>query len=469
VGITVILGVVLLTYMTFTVGNFKWGRADGYRLISLFDSVAGLDIKSTVRVAGVEVGKVETVELSEGKARVTMRIRPEVKLKHGAKATVRAAGLLGEKYLEIIPGEAEGFLQDQDQIPQSIESADLDRLIQQFSSIAEDVKVVTSSLRGALGEREGEESLKEIVANIRDLSRNLSVTVKENREAFGKTVQNFQEFSSFIKEEAPKLVESLNRIVVRLEKGEGTLGKLLTDEGVYAKLDSTLENLNRITQKVEKGEGTIGKLFADDSAYENLNSTLEGFSNAVSRIERFKTTIGFRNEYQFAEQENKGYFSLKLQPRGDKFYLLEVADDPRGRTTKTTTDIVTNGVPSSTTTIESRRKLKFSAVFGKRFSDLGLRAGLIENTIGAGTDYHLLDDRLRFSLDVWDFNSDDPESQKPRLKTTVSYAFFKFLFVQGGVDNILNQRLSTPFGGAGITLEDDDLKYLLGSASLLAR
>ena len=264
-------------------------------------------------------------------------------------------------------------------------------------------------------------------------------------------------------------MDSLNRIVARLEKGEGTLGKLLTDEGVYTKLDSTLANLNKITQKIEKGEGTIGKLFADDSAYENLNSTLEGFGNAISRIERFKTTIGFRNEYQFSERENKGYFSLKLQPRGDKFYLLEVADDPRGRITKTTTDTVTNGVPSSTTTIESRRKLKFSAMFGKRFSDLGLRGGLVENTFGVGVDYHFLDDRLKLSLDVWDFNSDDPESSKPRLKTTLSYAFFKFLFVQGGIDNILNQRLSTPFGGAGLTLEDDDLKYLLGSATLLAR
>ena len=181
VGVAVILGVVLLTYMTFTVGGFKWGRAQGYRLTALFDTVAGLDIKSTVRVAGVEVGKVETVELSDGKARVTMRIRPEVKLKRGAKATVRAAGLLGEKYLEIIPGKEEGFLQDQDQIPQSTESADLDRLIQQFSSIAEDVKAVTSSLRGALGNREGEESLKEIVANLRDLSRNVNSAITENR------------------------------------------------------------------------------------------------------------------------------------------------------------------------------------------------------------------------------------------------------------------------------------------------
>ncbi|HEX9758055.1 MAG TPA: MlaD family protein [Nitrospiria bacterium] len=466
VGLAVILGIIFLTYMTFTIGNFKWGKPEGYEIKALLDSAAGLDIKSPVRIAGVEVGKVEQINLSDGKARVLIRIKPEIQIRRGAKAVLRAEGLLGEKYLEIIPGEEAEFLQDQDQMEQSAKAADLDKLIEQFSAIAEDIKMVTSTFREVLGNKPGKESLKDIVANIRELSKTLNLTLKENKEAFSKTMDNFEEFSSFVKEETPKLVESLNKVVARLEKGEGTLGKLLTEEGVYDNLEKSLENLKKITKRVEEGEGTIGKLFSDDKAYENLNTTLEGLGNAVQRFERFKTVIGFRHEYQFSEKKNKGYFSLKLQPSEDKFYLLEVTDDPRGRFRETTNVTTVGGVTTTITNLEVSNKIKFNLLFGKRFYGVDLRLGLMENTFGGGADYQLFDKRLRVSLDLWDVDSEDPQMPNPRLKTTLSYSFFKYVFIQGGWDNLMNPELSTPFGGLGITFDDEDLKYLISGVGV---
>lgn len=475
VGLVVLLGAIVLTYMTFTVGGYRFGRETGYRLFALFDTVAGLDAKSGIKVAGVEVGKVETIGLQDGQARVTLRIKPEIKLREGTQAAVRATGLLGEKYIELIPGKEEGYLKDGDMLIESEKVADLDRLINQFSGVAADIKTVSAALREALGSEEGEQSLKEIVANIRELSRNLNVAVKDNRENFTKTVANMEEASSSLKTDLPKLLESLNRtsekleaIATKVEKGEGTLGKLVQEEGVYNKLDSALEGLNNITKKLEKGEGTIGKLFTDEKAYDQITTALEGLSNAVSRIERFKTVIGFRNEYQFDSEENKGYFSIQLQPREDKFYLLELVDDPRGSVKRTTlTDPATGTVLSDT--LETKHKLKINAEFGRRFSDVGLRIGLMENTFGAGGDLYLFNDALKFSFDAWDFNSDDPLDRHAHLKATGSLAFFKYLFVQGGYDNFANKKLATGFAGAGIRFEDDDLKYLLGSGALRAR
>ncbi|HEY5595580.1 MAG TPA: MlaD family protein [Nitrospiria bacterium] len=470
VGLVVLLGVMVLTYMTFTVGGYRFGRETGYRLFALFDTVAGLDAKSGIKVAGVDVGKVETIALQDGQAKVTLRIKPEVKLRKGTQAAVRATGLLGEKYIELIPGKEEDYLKDGDALIESEKVADLDRLINQFSGVAADIKTVSASLREALGTKEGEASLKEIVANIRELSRNLNVAVKDNRENFTKAVANIQEASSSLKTDLPKLLESLNRtsekleaIATKVEKGEGTLGKLIQEEGVYNKLDSALEGVNNITKKLEKGEGTIGKLFTDEKAYNQLTTGLEGLSNAVSRIERFKTVIGFRNEYQFDSEENKGYFSVQLQPREDKFYLLELVDDPRGRVTQTTTQVV--GGPA-VTELKTDRRLKINAEFGRRFSDIALRIGLMENTFGAGTDIYLFNNALRFSADAWDFNSDDPLNKHVHLKGTASLSFFKYLFVQGGYDNFANKKLATGFAGGGIRFEDDDLKYLLGSGAL---
>lgn len=470
VGLTVLLGVLILTYMTFKVGGYRFGTEPGYRLYALFDTVAGLDMKSTIRLAGVEIGKVETIALQDGEARVTLRIRPDVKLRKGTQAAVRATGLLGDKYLELIPGKEEGYLKDGDQVTQSETVADLDRLINQFSGIATDIKAVSASLREALGTKEGETSLKEIVANIRELSRNLNGTVKDNRENFTKAVANIEETSSSLKTDLPKLMESLNRtsekleaIATKVEKGEGTLGKLIQQDDVYNKLDSALEGLNNITKKVEKGEGTIGKLFTDEKAYDQITSALEGLSNAVNRIERFKTIVGFRNEYQFDSKENKGYFSLQLQPREDKFYLLELADDPRGHVTETKTQLDNN---PPVVELKTDRRLKLSAEFGRRYSDIALRIGLMENTFGAGTDLYLFDDALRISADAWDFNSSDPLNEHVHLKGTAGLSLFRYLFVQGGYDNFANKKLATGFIGGGIRFEDDDLKYLIGSGAL---
>ncbi|HLF86909.1 MAG TPA: MlaD family protein [Nitrospiria bacterium] len=493
VGLVVIIAVLLLTFLTFRVGEFTFIKEKGYRIYALFDSAAGLDTKSQVSLAGVGVGKVEGIDLVDNRAKITMLIRPDVKLRKGAKASIRATGLLGEKYLEIITGKETGILNDGDTIEASGEAADVDRLVNQLSSVAEDIKAVTSALKGSFGTEEGAESVKEIMSNFRDLSKNLNLLIGSNRDSLGKSISNFEEFSRLLKEDGPKLIKALNNITGKIERGEGTLGKLVSDEGLYKRLDSSLENISMITGKIangegtlgrlatddgvykkldatlgrlEKGEGTIGRLLTDETAYENLNSALEGLGNVVSRIERFKTIVGFRNEYQFDQDENKGYFSVQLQPRQDKFYLLEVVDDPRGEVTKTTRTTTVNGVSNTTEDLNIKRRLKVSALLGRRFSDIALRIGLMENTFGLGADLYLFDDNFRVSLEAWDFNSDDPESEKVHLKATASYTFFKYLFVQGGYDNIANEKVDTIFLGGGLKFDDEDLKYMLMGSSL---
>lgn len=469
VGVAVLAALLLLTYMTFKVGGFSFLQKSGYRLNATFSSASGLDKKAPVRIAGVEVGRVEEIQLVEGGAKVTLKIDAGVKIRKGGHAAIRSEGLLGDRYVEIVPGKENDFWKDGETIPSQEAQADLENLMSRFSSIADDVKAVTSSLKEVLGSAEGKENLKQVLENAKGLTKGINEWVQMNREPLSRSVANFESFSKSLKEQGNQLVDSLTRMAQKMERGEGTLGKLINDDEAYNKLTRSLDDLGNslkgvenLTKKVERGEGTIGKLFTDETAYENLNTALEGLSSTVGRIEKFKTFVGFRTEYQLQESQNKGYFTIQLQPRADKFYRLEIVDDPRGRVSETTHVITTNGVPSTITDLKTQRRLKLSAMFGKRVANLGLRIGLVENTFGAGADYFLFDDTFRISADVWDFNSDDPASERAHLKVAAAYTLFKYINFEAGYDQMLNQQLNTVYVGAGLRFEDDDLKYLIG-------
>ncbi|MBI1821509.1 MAG: MCE family protein [Nitrospirae bacterium] len=466
VGLVVIVGAILLAYMSVKIGLYRIGKESGYRIFVHFDSAAGLDRKTPIRLAGVEIGKVETLELVDSKARVTFLIQPEVKVHKGGAAVIRASGLLGEKYVDLIPGKEKGYLSEGDTIQQSEALGDLETLIAKFSDIGTDIKAVTRTLREVVGSTKGEEDLKAILANFKSFTEHIDQLITDNQEAVGETVENFKDFSEVINKDIPGLVNSLKTVANDLESGKGTFGKLLHDDQLYEKLNSAMSNIQKITEKIGNGEGTIGKLVTDEKAYEKLNSALEGLNNTLGRIERFKTTVGIRNEYQMdTTRKNKGYFFVKLAPRVDKYYLLEVVDDPRGSVNTVTRDQTVAGTTVTTTDVTTERKLKLTLEMGRRYSGLDLHLGLIENSFGAGADYLFFNDQLKLGVSAWDFNSADTQSSKPHLKAVASYTFLKHIFLQTGYDQILNSDLKTAFIGAGLTLEDDDIKYLLGSVA----
>ncbi|MEW6683285.1 MAG: MlaD family protein [Nitrospirota bacterium] len=463
VGAVVALALGLLLWSSFQLKDFAFRPVEGVRVSTLFDSAAGLDKNAPVKMAGVPIGEVETMALEDSRAKVVMRIRPEVKIPKGSRAVVKASGLLGDKYIEILPGREPGTLEDGAQIPQEEGTADLDALINRFGAIADDVKAVTASLRNVLASSEGEQSLKEIVAHFRNVAENLDHIMAENREGIRETVAHAEEFMRSLREEGPKLVATLNRIADRLERGDGTLGKLLTDEAVYQKLDDALANLNTVSKNLEEGKGTLGKLINDDEAYEKLNTALTGLSGTLNKIDQIRITLGGGADVQTDTGDYRGYVNVALTPRENKSYFFEVVNDPRGKVQKTVNLFTTNGVTTEVEQISFETKVKFSLEYFRRFGNVGVFGGLIENSFGFGADYFFDDPGLKFSLQLWDFSSDDPLNERVRAKATARYTFLDYLYIQAGYDNPFNRELDTGFVGVGLAFDDEDLKYLIGS------
>jgi len=458
VGLLVIVGSVLLLYMTFAVGKYQFGEKEGYTLQAAFDSVAGLDTKSAVRMAGVKIGLVEKVELEDSRAKVTVRIYPEVKIARGTEAMIKTMGLLGEKYVEFVPvtkgkpqqpsTAGESTYHDGERVQVTVSPSDVDKLINQLSSISDDIKQVTASLSQVFGTERGARSMEDILGDLRQ------------------TTANIKDFSTTLQIDGSEVVTRLNELVASLNGvvGENRDNLKVTMENVKEAsktAEMALASIENATRKIDHGEGTIGKLVNDESVYNNIDSAAKGISDYTSRIERMKTVVGFRSEYMFPE--SKSYVTLELKPKMDKYYILEMTSDPFSNYNRTTTTTT----PGSTVVTETYEdKFKFSLEFAKRWGNLAIRLGLIESTGGVGADYFAFDDRIKFSVDSWNYNSKEPGNENAHVKATANIGLGRTLFVNAGYDNALNTKRASAFVGLGLRFDDEDLKYLLGSVPI---
>ena len=288
VGIFVILGIAILTFFTLKVGRIAVREA-GYRVTTHVESAAGLDKNSPVRIAGVEVGKVESIVLDGTKAKVTLHLPVNVKIPAGSKLFVKSAGLLGEKYIEIVPGAGPGVIAANAEVPEGGPSVDVDRVLTQLSGIGEDIKSVTHSLSKSLGGKEGEKSIHEIVTGARDAVSNLqdiTQTIDRGQGTIGKLVRD-----DTLYRQTQEAVANLSQVAKSIEKGQGTLGKLVKDDSLYVETKATmveaketLANLSRVSKQIEGGEGTLGKLVKDESLYDDTKRAVKAVTKAADGI-----------------------------------------------------------------------------------------------------------------------------------------------------------------------------------------
>ncbi|MDP2167935.1 MAG: MlaD family protein [Thermodesulfovibrionales bacterium] len=482
VGIFVIIVFAVLAFMTFKVADIQWGKKEGYRVHAYFKNLSGLDKKTKLKVAGVDAGVIENIELIDGRARLTLRIYPSVKLYSDAEASIRASGLLGDKYLHIQTGEKSPLLNDGDTIENIREVVDIDDLIATFSTVSENINKLLTQVTNVVEDDEVKNDIKETVKNLRDLTADLKETVGDNKEKFTSvinrvdslvaslddlikatekpltnTVTNLGEFTQTLKTDGPELVGNLNKAMENLK--EMLEENRPAMKSIADRAETAMGSISNITGQIERGEGTIGKLLKDERLYASLSNAVEGVDKTLSAVTRFRTFLTFQGEYLFGEKDGKGYFYVTLQPRKDKYYILGINSDPLGN--MEITETTTNGVISREEKREA--KLELTAQIVKRFGNSALRIGITENTFGLGADYFLLNDKVKFSVDAWDFSEDEYQAENPHVKAGADYFVFKHIFISGGVNNIFNKKQRAVYAGAGIKFEDEDFKYLFGS------
>jgi phospholipid/cholesterol/gamma-HCH transport system substrate-binding protein len=469
------------------------GKDESIQTYAFFRDASGLGKKSRIQIAGIPVGEVEDVKLEGTRARVTVRIRRDVALHQDAALIKRSESLLGDYLLDLNPGtELAPPMEDGGEIRKVIDVQGMEAVFASLGQITSDIQQVTGALRDVLGGDKGAGSLGRIVDNLVRLSESVDLTVRASSERLDSILRNFEGVSNDVRGMTASNEEGVHRIVQNIEAitrdtrdvlatvqkivgngGDGDLKESVASlKQTMNRLDRSLANIEEITTKVKNGEGAVGALVADKRLGQKLSESVEDLSDFSSRLTGMQTEVGLQATYLVEQGASKNSLSLKLAPKPDKYYLLELVDDPRGTVE---TQVVQSNPPSSGEPVIQQQKIikegfKFSAQFAKRYYFTTLRFGIIESTGGVGADFHFFQDHLTLKVDAFNFSVD--ELRYPRIRTSLRAQAFDRLFITAGMDDLLNdpkRDLNTRrmlagrdfFFGGGIYFTDDDLKSIL--------
>ena len=485
VGILTV-GILVGLYVALDFVSDSLGSSGHYRVFAVFPDASGLHEKSHVRIAGLKVGQIDKITLEhykkkivdeDGKtvekdaigARVVFLMNADVKLYGNAKALKAADSLLGDQLVILRPGDATApVLEDGDQIKETGESG----LMGNIDKITADIQTVTHNLKKVFGSEEGGQQMTEVLANLRDVSKSINDLVKSNQETVKNTLDNIEGIASDARPGIRQIVRDIQSITkeikIFVEKNTVTAGEAVDEVGgtvkdirkTVATLDKTISNLNDVVVGVKEGEGTVGRLLKDDKLINDVEDTVEDVGDFVSGITNLKTIVGLNVEYNVLSNSYRTGVSLRLQPREDKYYLIEVANDPRGATsrTETVTESTNPNEPAQYREVKTTTKdsFVFSLMLARRIYFATFRFGIKDNTGGVGVDLNFFDDRFELSTDVYKFNG----NVRPLLKETLAIEFIKHLYLIGGITDALNPQRDF-FVGLMLRFDDQDLKTIL--------
>ncbi len=412
IGIFIGIALFIMALFIFTVGDLgELFRREGYPIYVYFNSVAGLERGTMVRMAGVGIGKVNDIRLKGTQAEVLLMIDKEILVRKDSLATLAALGLLGEKYVEIIPGEKEEYCQPGDTI-RGLPPVSLDQLGAQLFSVTEEISRAGALLREMIGGDETKSSLKETLQNIALFTAELQQFFQDNRESLQKSVQKsslvLEDFDQNVKKFSSNLDELISSLQELIEENRSGIKSGVKDvEELIRKTQESLELLNKSLEKLNEGEGTLGKLIQDPSLYDKAEETIKDVERAVDAFSsrRILPRVGF--QYYGRAEKIRGDLSLDLEISRRSFFYGQIVHHYRQPT------------------------FSYSLQGGLRWGGLSARAGILESTLGIGVDYYAWDRRAVISLEAFDLNR-EPE---PRFRLWSRFAPLKSIYLLLGIDD----------------------------------
>lgn len=521
VGIFVVLALGIFVYMGIQIGSFRFDRSSYRSFPIYFKDISGLARKAEVKIAGVKVGWVESVELvpdHQMMVKANIMILRDYTLYSDAYAVVRQEGLLGPKYLEIIPGDPlMRQLEEGEALSRpSRAPVAMDEILRQVKTIATNMEEVTTSFKDAVGGIQGKEQLTDMVSNLSRAAEKLASFSDIVDRAIGRNEEkldsllgigaDFHRLSEKIEQQIlPSLQDGVDHVTNAFDRDFDRVATSLEStsqsfEEAAIEAREGLRKFNSVVEKVDEGKGLIGKLINDEDTYKDLKVAVTGLKNYFAKIDRMQIVFDAHSEtFQrpsdiYKWEDSKGYFDIRIHPNDDYFYLVQIVASERGWITRQETrrhytdsqdrpvDPEQLHLPdfskpwliyNEKEEVFHRYAMRFGLQFGKIFNDLAFRFGIFDNSTGIAVDYDIpfKSDKLRWvtSLEVFDMTGwNRVDDRRPHIKWINRVFMYRNVYVTFGADDFVSRRNATAFFGFGLRFGDDDVKYLFSSLGTIA-
>jgi phospholipid/cholesterol/gamma-HCH transport system substrate-binding protein len=273
VGVIVLVSMALLTTLLFLMTKASGMSVFSKKMVvhTYFENSAGLKKGAEVQLQGVTIGEVTNVVIStEPKYKLTpveaiMKLDPKFSesLHEDSKASLGTIGVLGDTIIDINSQTATGPpLKDGDEL-RTLETPSLTDVVKASQGTIESLNVILAKMDKIVDKlNNGEGSV-------------------------GKLIND-----PGLYDKATSTVDQLDKLATSLNSGKGSIGKLMNDNSLYDHLNDTSAKLDEIATELHDGKGSAGKLLHDDKLYDNLNSTLAHANSLLAEADAGKGGLG---------------------------------------------------------------------------------------------------------------------------------------------------------------------------------
>lgn len=448
VGLLAIATIIAVVIMSLKVTSNQSGFGQYVTYRTIVKDASGIFPKTPIKVAGINAGRISSIELQGNTALITFEILKQIQVTKNSKLRIKSVGFLGDKYIEIFVGDSPEMLRKFDFLD-SEEAAGLENLIKDTSEVLADVKQIVRSMKDSISP-EGEVSpikkiltdVQELVANTKEVTASLKRVTTNNEEKINALMDNLEAFSADLAYQTDK------------NNSDSAMSDVKTVLANTKKLTGDLES---IVADIKKGKGSIGKMLVEDEIADQVKDTLSSVQKIVGKADALRTELSiFSGVNTVSGGDTEA--SLRIFPSPERFYHLGIASSEIGPDYEKTTVTTTNGVSVTENRKENEKNtLRFNAQIGRRIHDFDFRGGLIESTGGLGVDYRLPAIGTKLSMEAFDYKKE----KGPNVRLAAEAQLWNVFYGRVSANDTVRKERSGTFA-AGLRFNDEDLKGLLG-------
>jgi phospholipid/cholesterol/gamma-HCH transport system substrate-binding protein len=420
--------ILILAVFVFVVGDMSvLLKKPGFALVVDIDTAAGLDKRAAVKMAGVQIGFVKAIRLAGRRAEVVLSVYPDTRIPRDSRATLSTLGLLGEKYVEILPGESATFCRP-GEVLAGLPSAGFDQIGTLLVSLGNDLKEAGGALKEMLGP-EARTSVKQTLDNLavlsaelRDLIGGSQKEVHQTVQSAGRAFENLDNSAGAVSAAARDALRQLQDLAA--ENRESIRLNLDKIKDLIGQIQDAVNLMNASLEKIKRGEGTVGKMIQEPELYDKAKEALDAVRQTARSTSSLRALMDVQADRYGRSGLVRSSYTLGLWFNPKVFFTAGLIRNPwEGRFT-------------------------FSLQSGFRLGDFVPRAGFIESEFGLGLDYSAFRNRLVFSLEGFDFN----RAPSPHLRAATRIEAFRYFYFVLGLDDFSLASRRELYFGLGMTL-----------------